>query len=117
MLRGKLEEQSELQTRQEEFRDWKREFKAKKAAVLAGKTLTELGNTPTSNESNRGGTFHNNQNQSPHHYQNSRELSTVLESLSKLAELEKRITSLEKDNTYEQLKKAEEPPTFGMKLH
>lgn len=37
------------------------------------------------------------------------ELSNVLESLNKLAELEKRITSLEKDNIYEHMLQSEKP--------
>ena len=39
----------------------------------------------------------------------SQELSTVLDSLNRLAELEQRITSLEKDNKYDQMKALEQP--------
>lgn len=39
----------------------------------------------------------------------SKELSTVLDSLNKLAELEKRITTLEKDNAYDQMLTKDRP--------
>lgn len=116
-LRTKLEEQSEIQARQEEFRDWKREFKAKKDAVLTGKTLetinafadktqSEEKMSATNNGSRNIGSASKQKNTSQH-YQSmqSRDLSTVLESLNKLADLESRITMLEKDNAYDQMER------------
>lgn len=120
MLRSKLEEQSELQARQESFRTWNKDFKQKKSAVLTGKTLTEIAIESSSGGSNTGpGTSFSRSKMGSQDlgsysgrasmvgtggaYPGSgvghgRELSTVLESLTKLAELERRISSLEKDN-------------------
>ena len=118
MLRGKLEKQAELQSRQEEFREWKREFKAKKSGVLTGKTLAEIGYDSKSNSAA------NNESGNPNRHTSSasrrsnlssgegqnKELKTVLESLSKLAELETRITSLEQDNAYDHLRAQDVKP-------
>lgn len=123
-LRSKLEEQSEIQARQEEFREWKREFKAKKDAVLTGKTLATINAFAEKTQSETGtgcvrGLSRTNESSrysaskdkssTPQHYQSmqSRDLSTVLESLNKLADLESRITMLEKDNAYDQIQRTD----------
>jgi len=93
-LRSKLEEQSEIQARQEEFREWKREFKAKKDAVLTGKTLATINALAEKTQSETGtgcvrGLSRTNESSrysaskdkssTPQHYQSmqSRDLSTV----------------------------------------
>eukprot|EP01041_Mallomonas_annulata_P009140 gene9140-18942_t len=105
MLRTKLEEQSELQARQEEFREWKKDFKSKKAAVLTGRTLAELNYSvdKVTRDSGGGGGAHTRTYTRPPATGQARELSTVMDSLTKLAELERRISSLEKDNAYEEM--------------
>lgn len=109
-LREKLEERQDVKSRSQEYRSWRHDFSAKKNAVMLGKTLAEVESKgkqsdeyeedpeqPTTGKGmNRGGG-------------GSQELSTVLDSLSKLAELEKRISSLEKDNVYEQMMDKERP--------
>lgn len=44
-----------------------------------------------------------------HKHKSSQELNAVLDSLSRLADLESRISSLEKDNRHDQLKQLEQP--------
>mmetsp|Transcript_22727 Transcript_22727/g.33206 ORF Transcript_22727/g.33206 Transcript_22727/m.33206 type:complete len:513 (+) Transcript_22727:216-1754(+) len=104
-IRSKLEDRIELKGRIGEYRDWKKEFMHKKNAVMSGKTLQSLtppasGTHTQSTEKQRtlgsGG--------------GSRDLATVLDSLNKLAQLEARITSLEKDseNMFDKMKRTEE---------
>ncbi len=113
-LRMKLEARHDLKTRTEEYRTWQRDFLPKKHAVMVGKTLAEFEATsqsPTTKQEideindeliNKTLNKANNATQS-------QELSNVLESLSKLADLEKRISSLEKENKYDQLVAMESP--------
>jgi hypothetical protein len=141
-LRVKLESRHDLKSRTEEYRQWQRDFLPKKHAVMLGKTMDELetgnGNGSTSfmttsspttrqggkstrqeldeindelmnrtlNRSSTGGGGGG--------HQSSQELSNVLDSLSKLADLEKRISSLEKENKYDQMV-AVESPTAGQR--
>jgi hypothetical protein len=83
-LRNKLEERAEVKSRQDEFRDWKRTFAAKKEAILSGQIVPrEVAKTFI------GATVHS-RSVSP----NSRQAlgaSVVLESLNKLSDLESRI--------------------------
>lgn len=117
-LRSKLEARHDLKARSIEYREWQKEFLPKKHAIMIGKTLDEIQPGDSSNarkseddidtdindemmrkEYNRGlnkGT-------------SSQELSTVLDSLSRLAELEQRISGLEKENRYDALVAAEQP--------
>jgi len=102
-LRGKLEERHDLKSRTEEFKQWKKEFSVKKQAVMIGKTLEEIEmmkNNPETDSEDRGSKKFNPQLSSRN---SNSELNTVLDSLNKLADLEKRITSLEKDNEYDVL--------------
>lgn len=107
-LRQNLENRLDTQARTSEYREWKKDFEVKKNAVLSGKTLAnyseEFGSTDNPNFSDdivptaglektiRGA---------------SKELTTVLDSLNKLAELEYRISNLEIENVYDKMKKAE----------
>lgn len=96
-IRSKLEARAELQSRTEEYREWRKEFSSIKQDVLNGKTISPEKarvTTPkkeTMMSSTRSG-----------------ELATVIDSLQKLADLENRISTLEKDNVFERLKKADE---------
>lgn len=112
-LREKLEDKNSMKARIDDYRSWKSSFHDKKHAVMLGKTVSEY----EEEKRQRGG--------SPSGYSddfevtsrpetmkrggNNQELSAVLDSLNKLSELEKRITSLEKDNQYEQLLERERP--------
>ena len=100
-IRSKLEERAELKSRIGDYRDWKREFMAKKAAVMSGKTLRDA---TSSLEDTRD-------SESKPPESGGRDLATVLESLNKLAQLEQRITSLEGEgeNLYDKMKAAEAP--------
>lgn len=123
-LRDKLETKQEASTRTEQYRSWQRDFHVKKNAVMLGKTLQEIEieNSKNNNNNNSSRSNKNNLNtlssniddeemerfarvthESAVRNANSstKELSTVLDSLNKLAELEKRISTLEKDNAYD----------------
>ncbi len=113
-LRTRLEDRAELRSRTAEFREWKKEFSSKKYAVLSGKTLDDF-----SRESRSAGPQAATNTSQVSAGNNSlalsgpvagsskvnraSELSTVLLSLEKLNELEKRITSLEGDNAYDRM--------------
>jgi hypothetical protein len=127
-IRSKLEDRVELKTRINDYRDWKRGFHDKKMAILNGKTLQ----TFSESDDTGGGGAGTNGHTSPGHGLKSsgrgksasgsggaattatgggggRDLAVVLDSLNKLAQLEARITSLEKDNEnmYEKMKTTE----------
>jgi polyhydroxyalkanoate synthesis regulator phasin len=134
-LRMKLESRHDLKSRTEEYRQWQRDFLPKKHAVMLGKTVDELetGNnnsfitssSPTTRQGQGGGKSTrqeldeindelmnrtlNRSSTGGGGHQSSQELSNVLDSLSKLADLEKRISSLEKENKYDQLVTLESP--------
>ena len=104
-LRGKLEQRADLKSRTEEFRQWERDFIPKKEAVFEGKTIDEYerlktqaspqGQNPPNISMKKGPTS---------------DLSHVLDSLSRLSELENRISKLETGNVFDNLVAAEENP-------
>lgn len=105
-IRSKLEERVELKARIGDYRDWKKEFMTKKTAVMSGKTLKDVGASPSATA--RGGM---NDDSPPNATAGGKDLATVLDSLNKLAQLEQRITSLEKDgdNMLNQMRAQEGP--------
>lgn len=111
-LRQKLEARHDLKLRTEEYRTWQREFLPKKHAVMIGKTLDEIEvkKSPTTRDPDddiRDDLMANTLNKDKH--KSSQELNAVLDSLSRLADLEQRISSLEKDNRYDQMQALEKP--------
>lgn len=111
-LRQKLEARHDLKLRTEEYRNWQREFLPKKHAVMIGKTLdeVEVKKSPTTRDPDddiRDDLMAQTLNKDKH--KSSQELNAVLDSLSRLADLEQRITSLEKDNRYDQMQSLEKP--------
>lgn len=117
-LREKLENRAELKSRTDEYRSWQRDFSTKKQAVMVGKTLEEIEaehlaqeecEGPASHGPGAGSSSSSKKAKVAAAVGNSQELSNVLESLNKLAELENRITSLEKDNVYEKMLSSERP--------
>mmetsp|Transcript_30485 Transcript_30485/g.51034 ORF Transcript_30485/g.51034 Transcript_30485/m.51034 type:complete len:395 (+) Transcript_30485:186-1370(+) len=120
-LRTKLESRHELKTRSDEYRTWQRGFLPKKHAIMIGKTLEEFEASqppPTANlDDPRDAEINDEAMQKSEtlrmQYQNknssSQELSTVLDSLSRLADLESRISGLEKENKYDTMKARERP--------
>lgn len=119
-LREKLESRAELKSKTDEYRAWQRDFSSKKQAVMVGKTLEEIeeeriaaegGGGPASHDEAHGGSSSSAAKKAKVQAAvgNSQELSNVLESLNKLAELENRITSLERDNVYEKMISQERP--------
>lgn len=116
-LRVKLEARHDLKARSLEYREWQKDFLPKKHAVMLGKTLDEV-KSPTT--SHRGTSEYeddfdveermmNEAAQRNMKGQSSQDLTNVLDSLGKLAELENRITSLEKDNEYDRIIQKEKP--------
>lgn len=104
-IRSKLEDRIELKSRINEYRDWKKEFHDKKTAIMNGKTLK------TYSESDNNNTKSKSEHGTPNHMNNggAKDLAVVLDSLNKLAQLEARITSLERDNEnmFEKMKRNE----------
>mmetsp|Transcript_21815 Transcript_21815/g.19875 ORF Transcript_21815/g.19875 Transcript_21815/m.19875 type:complete len:550 (+) Transcript_21815:39-1688(+) len=122
-LRDKIESRGETVSRSLAYREWQKNFVAKKNAVLQGKSLDEV-SLPTTSSSNIKRDIYRVSNTAPsisdtkidaeiNRYNNiqndktqsgqSKDLSAVLDSLHKLSQLESRITSLERDNAYDQL--------------
>lgn len=105
----KLEARNDLKSRTEEYREWQRGFLPKKHAVMIGKTLEEI-EGPVENEKQahddddiNDELLHRSLRKSQYghagaKHQSSQELNTVLDSLSRLAQLEQRISSLEHEN-------------------
>ena len=106
-LRGKLEAKAEMKGRIDEYRSWQRDFTAKKNAVMIGQTLGEI--EAAEQEKLRSSEGQRPIKRAPAREQKPSELSGVLDSLNKLADLEGRITSLEKDNVYERMVQSERP--------
>lgn len=108
-LRGKLENKATMKRTTDEYRNWQRDFYPKKTAVMSGKTIQDM----EEEERVRTAELEAQGVQQPKKravsQKKSTELSNVLESLDKLAELENRITTLEKDNVYERMVQAERP--------
>jgi len=114
-LREKLETRAELKSRTDEYRQWQRDFSTKKQAVMIGKTLeeieAELCAAKDQDLANGRSSLSPLKKKQPQVAAtgNAQDLSNVLDSLNKLAELESRITSLEKDNVYERMLQQERP--------
>ena len=89
-LRSRLEERAEEKSRHDEFRDWKRNFAARKEAILSGKVFIP---EKTTSPANHVG-FIDDDSKVPE----KNELSVVLDSLNRLSELENRIRGLESEN-------------------
>jgi hypothetical protein len=118
-IRGKLEERVELKSRINEYRDWKKGFHEKKAAIMNGKTLQSYsadsqsvggGGTGGAGRGGSGGSTRGTTGGGGSGATGGgKDLAVVLDSLNKLAQLEARITSLERDhdNMYEQMKGSE----------
>jgi hypothetical protein len=92
----------ELKARIGDYRDWKKEFMEKKNAVMSGKTLKDASKEISPTQESSG---------SKPATAGGRDLATVLDSLNKLAQLESRITSLEKDseNLFDKMREKEGP--------
>ena len=90
-----------------EYRDWKRDFAAKKEAVMLGKSLDELDPATTASKPTTAVNPGSSSGLKRQVSRGSQELATVIDSLNKLAELEKRISSLESHNEYDTLKAKE----------
>lgn len=107
-LRGKLENKATMKRTTDEYRSWQRDFYEKKSAVMSGKTLQDMEEEERvrTAELEAQGVKPKKRGVSQ---KKSTELSNVLESLDKLAELENRITTLEKDNVYERMVQQERP--------
>jgi hypothetical protein len=118
-LRHRLEARHDLKTRSEEFRQWQQHFIPKKHAVMSGKALDTLAlpaqsqqvepDEDVTDEMMLRATTGNKKSR-----QAAQELTTVLDSLSRLAELEQRISSLEHENRYDELL-AKESPTVNQR--
>ncbi len=126
-LRNKIEQKADVKQRSDDYRSWQRQFSSKKNAVMLGKTISdyeaemraksvnEFGDSSTMYQSEeeridneiRG---FNDSMRKHHQTKSGTELTNVLESLNKLAELEKRITNLESDNKYDQMVQLEKVP-------
>lgn len=105
----KLEARNDLKSRTDEYREWQRGFLPKKHAVMIGKTLEEIEGPNEANKHAHDDDDINDEllqrslrkSQYGHaggQHQSSQELNTVLDSLSRLAQLEQRISSLEHEN-------------------
>lgn len=104
-LRSKLEHRVDLKSRTDQYRDFQREFRNKKEAIFEGKTIEEYNKskeilleeptTTTILKKKNGPTS---------------DLSHVLNSLTRLTELENRISKLETNNIFDNLLEAEENP-------
>lgn len=127
-LRVKLEARQDLKERTEEYRQWQRGFAPKKLAVMSGLTIDDFNNSlalkgsksiDTREDENANDreindalmNSANDRNLSKHDtsHKSKQELSTVLDSLSRLADLQNRISNLEKENQYDHMKSMEKP--------
>ena len=120
-----MEDRNDLKNRSEEYRSWQRDFLPKKNAVMLGRTIEQAEkeeaakrNGPIRFDDEETDDFIREQLQDHasklektalNKGGSSQELNTVLDSLNRLAELENRITSLEKDNKYDQMLSLEKP--------
>jgi len=111
-LRGKLEQRVDLKSRTDEYRDFQRDFRHKKNAVLEGKTVDEYSKSREMSTSATGGTPGPPTKKKP-----ASDLSHVLNSLSRLSELENRISQLETGNIFDNLVEAEENPKVPESVH
>ena len=107
-LRGKLEEKATMKRTSDEYRSWQRDFYEKKTAVMSGKTIQDMEEEERVRTAELEAQGVKPKKRAVSQKKNT-ELSNVLESLDKLAELENRITTLEKDNVYERMIQAEKP--------
>jgi hypothetical protein len=124
-LRVKLENRNDLKNRSEEYRSWQRDFLPKKNAVMLGRTIEQA---EREERAKKNGSIRFDDEETDDFIReqlqahtnklektalnkggSSQELNTVLDSLNRLAELENRITSLEKDNKYDQMLSLEKP--------
>ena len=103
-LRGKLEDRVDLKSRTDDYRSWHREFKDKKEAVAVGRTIDEYNRMKdsTAPATTASGVSKKVAPKS--------DLSHVLDSLTRLSELEGRISKLETGNVYDNLLEAEDNP-------
>lgn len=91
-LRSRLEERAEEKSRHDEFREWKRNFAARKEAILSGKVyIPEKIPSPVDKSGFMG---------EDSKVSEKNELSVVLDSLNRLSELENRIRGLESENAF-----------------
>jgi hypothetical protein len=107
-LRNKLEQRVQMKATSDEYRSWKKGFSEKKNAIMIGKTIAELNGNDENYDNNK-------RSQSKTLTKGgggSSELSTVLDSLNRLATLEKRISSLEKENEYDEVVGKDKPPAY-----
>jgi hypothetical protein len=115
-LRQKLEARNDLKSRTDEYRKWQKSFSVKKQAVMIGKTLNEIEMPDEEDDDGRGSNGMNISRQGSSGTQgrgDNNELTSVLDSLGKLAELERRITTLEKDNEYDFIMGKEKPSVLS----
>lgn len=112
-LRGKLEQRVDLKSRTDEYREFQREFKHKKNAVLEGKTIEEFSKSREMSSSATG----TGDVLPPMKKKPTSDLSHVLNSLSRLSELEGRISKLESGNIFDNLVDAEENPKVPESVH
>lgn len=108
-LRGKLEAKATMKRTTDEYRNWQKGFYSKKTAVMSGKTLQDVEDEERVRTAELEATGQAKPKKRAGKPKESSELANVLESLDKLAELENRITTLEKDNVYERMVQQEKP--------
>lgn len=104
-LRGKLEQRADLKSRTDEYREFQRDFRHKKNAILEGKTVDEYNQSKGSTVNTLSTTGAPPKKKGP-----TSDLSHVLNSLSRLSELENRISKLESGNMFDNLLDAEQNP-------
>jgi hypothetical protein len=99
-LRGRLEAKRDFKIRSANYREWQKSFNRKKWAVMQGKTLDEVEHMDRVG-SQRRGKLPKSENTIQASSTTTSDLSNVLNSLHKLAKLEKRITLLEQNNIHD----------------
>ena len=102
--RKRFEDKVHLKKTTNEYREFQRNFTEKKWAILKGETLEDYENKKRAQSSGGGpATNDENNNNAGDRIPPPSDLTNVLESLNKLAVLEKRISTLEGQNEYEKL--------------
>jgi len=102
-MRERLESKKALKESTNEYREFQKEFSAKKWAIMKGMTLDDLEREKEMRETGGGPETNGPAGVEQGHIKPPSDLTNVLESLNRLATLEKRISSLEHGNEFEKL--------------
>lgn len=114
-LKSKLEDRAETKSRNDEFKEWKRTFAAKKEAILKGQTLRPSNTSAHSAGSHLEGDEEEEEDDDsvssllrskPMQQKKDKELNLVLASLNKLNALESRVRGLETHNRHNDRRQA-----------